>query len=39
METGNNIKAATFRSFLHLSYKNLQCFLMFYIKQFLTNDF
>ena len=45
MEVGNITKAATFKSFLHLSYKNKQ--LVFFVtvlfnifmRQTLTNDF
>ena len=42
---GNITKTATFKSFLHLSYKNKQlvfswqCFLIFLIRKKLTDDF
>ena len=45
MEIGNVTKAATFKSFLHQSYKNTQllflwqCFLIIFIRQTLTVDF
>ena len=45
MEIGNVSKAATFKSFLHLSYKNTQflflrqCFLINFMRQTLTVDF
>ena len=41
MEVENITKAATFKSFLYLNYKNtqLQCFLTFFMRQTLTDDF
>ena len=45
MEVGNITKAATFKSFLHLNYKNAhllflwQCFLIFLIRKTLADDF
>ena len=45
MEVGNVTKAATFKSFLHLSYKITQLLFFvtvlfnIYMKQTLTNDF
>ena len=45
MEVGNITKAANFKSFLHLNYKNtqlqflLQFFFNIFIRQTLTNDF
>ena len=44
MEVGNITKAATFKSFLHLSYKNTklmflwQCLFNIFIRQTLTDD-
>ena len=44
-EVGNITKVATFKSFLHNSYKNTQllflwqCFLIFFLRQTLTDDF
>ena len=45
MESGNITKAATFKSFLNLCYKNTinffcwQCFLIFFMTQISTDDF
>ena len=43
MEVGNIRKAATFKSFLHLSYKITlflwQCFLIFFMRKKWTDDF
>ena len=45
MEVGNITKAATFKIFLHISYKITQllflwqCFLIFFLRQTLTDDF
>ena len=45
MEAGNNAKAATFKSFLHLSYKNTQLLFLWtvlfniFMKKTLTDDF
>ena len=45
MEIGNVTKAASFKNFLRQSYKNTQslflwqCFLIFFMRQTLTNDF
>ena len=45
MEVGNITKAAAFKSFLHLSYKNTQILFFvtvlfnFFVRQTLTNDF
>ena len=45
MEGGNITKAATFKSFLNLCYKNTinffcwQCFLIFFMTQISTDDF
>ena len=44
MEVGNNAKAATFKSFLHLSYKNTQLLFLWtvlfniFMRQTITND-
>ena len=45
MEVGNTTKAATFKSFLHLTYKNTKLLyfvtvvLNIFMRQTLTNDF
>ena len=45
MEIGNVTKAATFKTFFHQSYKNIQllflwqCFLTIFMRQILTDDF
>ena len=45
MQVGNITKAATYKSLLHLSHKNIQllflwqCFLIFFIRKKLTDEF